>query len=107
MAKFYGKVGYTETVELEDCPGVWEDQITERNYYGDILSLSRRLEGSQDSTIDGINLSNRISILADPYALNNFANIRYVIFGGAKWKVSTVEVEYPRLILNVGGLWNG
>lgn len=106
--KFYGKVGYAESVApAEDNPGVWKERIVEKPYYGDVLSFTRRVESSQDSTIDDINISNRISIIADPYAMQNFMNIEYVIFGGAKWKVPTVDVEYPRLILRLGGLWNG
>lgn len=108
MAKFYGKVGYAESVApTEDNPGVWTTQIVERNYYGDLISQSRVIDASQNSTIDGINLNHRISILADPYAFNNYALIRYVEYGGVKWKVSTIEVQYPRLVLNFGGVWNG
>lgn len=107
MAKFYGKVGYSETVEpTADNPGVWTERIVEKPYYGDILSQTRRSEESSDSTIDGINVSNRISIVADPYALQNFMYIKYVIFGGVKWKVPSVDVEYPRLVLRLGDLWN-
>lgn len=104
MAKWYGKVGYAETVETE--PGVWEDQITERSYYGDITRNTRNLQNSGEVN-DNINIANQISIVADPYAYQNFYSMRYVEFMGAKWKVTSVEVQYPRLILTAGGLWNG
>ena len=104
MAKFYGAIGYAKTVET--MPGVWTEQITERNYYGDVIRNSRRLQSS-DKVNDDINISNQISIVADPYAINNFHSMRYAEFMGAKWKISDVEVQYPRLLLTLGGLYNG
>lgn len=104
MAKFYGKIGYAVTEET--TPGVWVEQITERSYYGDIVRNTRRLQASENLN-DNINISNEISIVADPYANQNFHLMRYVEFMGAKWKISNVEVKYPRLILTIGGLYNG
>lgn len=103
MPKFYGAVGYVKTVETS--PGVSVEQITERNYYGDVIRNTRRLQ-SADKVNDDINISNEISIVADPYANDHFYAIRYVVFQGAKWKVSNVDVQYPRLILSLGGLYN-
>ena len=104
MAKWYGVIGYEET--LETRPGVWMNQITERNYYGDVIRNSRRLQTANQLN-DNINISNEISIVADPFAYENFHSMRYVEFMNAKWKISSVEVQYPRLILSVGGLYNG
>lgn len=103
MSKFYGAVGYAKTVETS--PGVSVEQITERNYYGDVIRNTRRLQ-SADKVNDDINISNEISIVADPYANDHFYAIRYVVFQGAKWKVLNVDVQYPRLILSLGGLYN-
>ena len=103
MPKFYGAVGYAKTVETS--PGVSVEQITERNYYGDVIRNTRRLQ-SADKVNDDINISNEISIVADPYANDHFYAIRYVVSQGAKWKVSNVDVQYPRLILSLGGLYN-
>ena len=104
MAKFYGTIGYAKTVET--MPGVWTEQITERDYYGDVIRNSRRLQSS-DKVNDDISISNQISIVADPYAINNSHSMRYAEFMGAKWKISDVEVQYPRLLLTLGGLYNG
>lgn len=104
MGKFYGSIGYAETVETS--PGVWVEQITERKYYGDVNRDSRRLQ-SANQLNDNINVSSEISIVADPYACNHFHSMRYVEFMGAKWKISTVEPKPPRLILTLGGLYNG
>ena len=104
MAKFYGVIGYSETIETE--PGVWEDHVTERSYQGDLIRNTRRLQSSGGIN-DDVNISNEISILADPFAYQNFHAMRYVEFMGAKWKISNVEVQYPRLILSLGGVYNG
>lgn len=106
MARFYGKVGYIETVETEPGNGVWQEQATERSYYGDVLRNSKRWERGEGVN-DDLNVSNRISIVADPYAFRHFFAIKYVEWMGARWKVETVEVERPRLILTIGGVYNG
>lgn len=104
MAKFFGPIGYAESKEIR--PGVFQDVITERFYRGDVVRNTRRLQ-STDKVNDDIEITNQISILADPFANGNFHAMRYVEFMGAKWKITNVDVEYPRLILTIGGVWNG
>lgn len=104
MPKFFGKVGFGMTQETS--PGVWVDKITERNYRGDITKMIRRLEGSEYLN-DNLTVSNTISILADAFANENLFAIRYVQWAGARWKVSNVEVQRPRLILTLGEVYNG
>mgnify|MGYP001321712733 FL=1 len=104
MAKFYGVIGYAVTEMTEQ--GIYEERIVETEYMGDVIRNTRRLREASKIN-DDITISNQISIIADPYASNNFHAMRYVIFMGAKWKVSEVEVQYPRLILTLGGLYNG
>lgn len=106
MEKFYGKVGYCVTTEDPVGSGVWRDVVTERNYYGDVLKNSTRWSQS-DNLNDNLKINNRISILADAYAYQNFSLIKYVEWMGVLWKVETVEVERPRLILSLGGEYNG
>lgn len=105
MAKFYGSVGYAETVETS--PGVWMDQITERKYSGDIERNTSKWTTSSDSTNDDLNISNQISIIADPFAYQKFHSMKYIEFMGTRWKITSVEVKYPRLILTIGGVYNG
>lgn len=103
--KWFGKIGYEVTAETR--PGVWTPTITEREYYGDVFKNSSRLSQSSDSTNDDVNVSNQISIVADPFAYQNFHAIRYVEFMGALWKISNIDVQPPRLILTIGGVYNG
>ena len=104
MAKFYGVIGYVNTVETE--PGVWEEQLVERSYYGDLVRNTSKFQTS-GGVNDDINISNEISIVADPYAIQNFSSMRYVEFMGSNLKITNVEVRYPRLVLSVGGVYNG
>lgn len=104
MAKYYGSVGYAEI--KENPPGVWVDGITERQYYGDVIRNVRRWQSGENLN-DDLTINNQISIVADPYAYQNFHAIKYVTWMGAKWKVSSIDVQYPRLILEVGGVYNG
>lgn len=103
MAKFYGKIGYLTTVET--VPGVWEESIEERPYYGDVLNLSKKDQVNEHLN-DDITLNQRISIVADPFAYENFYKMKYLEFLGTKWKITSVEVNRPRLILSAGGVYN-
>ena len=102
MAKWFGAIGFAETVET--VPGVHEEQITKRSYYGELNRNTRRLQ-STEYLNDDITISNEISIVADPYAWNHFHSIRYAEFEGTAWKVTNVEVQRPRLVLTLGGLY--
>lgn len=105
MAKFNGVVGYAgESAEVSE--GVWEDVIVERTYYGDVIRNGRKLQ-EVEKVNDDISVGNSISIVADAYANNHFFAIRYVSWAGTLWKVTDVEVQSPRLILRLGGVYNG
>ena len=107
MAKFCGKIGFAETREgTGDRVGIDEDVIIEKNYYGDVLRVSRRYDHGE-SVLDDLRIDNRISIVADAYARNNFFRMKYIQWQGALWNITSVEVERPRLILTIGGVYNG
>lgn len=103
MSRYYGKFGYSDTVEAR--PGVWEETIIEKSYRGDVTRNTRRLTDSQDRIIANPNVSMDVSIVADPYALQNFHKIKYITYLGSKWKINNVEVNFPRLILHIGDLY--
>jgi hypothetical protein len=104
MAKFYGEIGYGESVQV--APGVWRDEIVEYKYYGDILRNTRRLTDGEGVS-NNISVNNSISIVADAYAREHFFAMRYIKWAGSFWIVSDVEVQAPRLILRLGGVYNG
>lgn len=104
MAKFYGEVGYGETKET--TPGVWKDVITEKLYFGDVIRNTRQMQEGQQIN-DDLFVQNSISIVADAYANEHFFAIRYIKWAGTLWKVSDVEVQSPRLLLRLGGVYNG
>ena len=107
MARFFGEVGYGDSVEKFPGSGVWQDEISEFPYYGDVIRNTRRLDNDADRVNDNIAVSNSISVVADEYALEHFFNIKYVRWAGVPWTVSSVEVRSPRLILNLGSVYNG
>lgn len=104
MAKFYGEVGYA--ISTETAPGVWVDEIVERNYRGDVLLDQRRWEPA-DQVNENINIDNKVSIMADPYMYENLDTIRYVSLYGTKWKVKTITILRPRIDIYLGGVYNG
>lgn len=104
MAKFHGVVGYGSTVEK--AKGVWEDVIVEKVYYGDVLRLSRELQAA-DKVNKDIVVSHTIEIMADAYAYEHYEKIRYILWEGRRWEVSSVEVRRPRLAFRLGDLYNG
>lgn len=106
MAKFSGKIGFaiTQNTSLD----VWEpEEIVERTYKGDVARMQERFSSNEYSVNDNINIDNEISVVADPFAYNHMSTIRYVEFMGERWKVKTIAVRYPRLVLWIGGVYNG
>lgn len=104
MAKFFGPIGYAVTSET--APGVWTDVVTEHNYYGDVVKNMSRTKESENVN-DNLAIDNRISIVADMFAYDNFQSMRYVKWMGALWKITSVDVQRPRLILSIGNVYNG
>lgn len=104
MAKYHGMIGYADTVLTR--PGVWEEKIIEKEHVGDLLKNYVRHESS-GGVNDNITVSNNISIVANAYAKEHFHQMRYATFMGAKWKIINVDVQHPRLILTLGGVYNG
>jgi len=105
MSRYCGAIGFAET--YESTPGVWENHIVERgNYYGDVIRNRHKNENGE-SRNDNVNIDNLFSIVADDYAYDHFGSMRYILWMNQKWKITSVEVKRPRLILTVGGIWNG
>ena len=100
--KWFGEIGFNEEVEEE--PGVWVSNVIPRKFFGDVLNLTWS-EKQADKINTDLHISNKLSVVADPYLRNNFQKIAYVQFEGAKWTVSGVEVGRPRLILTLGSLY--
>jgi hypothetical protein len=104
MTKWYGKVGYGHNVDKGN--GVWDDVITERKLYGEVVKNTRRLITGADVN-SKLTTGNSISVMADAYALDNFFAIRYVEWQGALWTVIDIEEQRPRLLLRLGDVYNG
>lgn len=104
MAKFYGPIGYA--VQEETKPGVWKPQIIEKNYRGDVVLDQRRWQSS-DKVNDDVNLDNSISIVADDYAYTNIGVMKYIVWNNVAWKIQSFIINRPRLVLQIGGIYNG
>lgn len=105
MAKFYGNIGFGETIEDPPGSGIWADLVTEYPYYGDVVRNAVTQEG--DGINRDISIGNSISIVADQKANEHFHSMRYVKWAGTLWAVNSVEVKSPRLLINLGGVYNG
>lgn len=104
MAKWYGAVGYI--INSEVTPGVWSSKAVERPYFGDVIKAISKWKPA-NKVNDDVDVSSQISIVADPFAYQNFQSIKYVEFMGAFWEVTSIEPQRPRLILSIGGVYNG
>lgn len=103
MAKYYGKIGYA--IRQETAPSVWEEKIVTKNFCGEQLNTKSKWQTSSHLN-DNITITTQLSIVADPFAMQNFYNMRYAEYLGCKWKIEAVEIAYPRLILTIGGVYN-
>ena len=110
MAKYYGALGFVRTYEqmIDDEPtGKFRTETIERNYYGDILRNNRNWVESSEKVNEDITISNQFSILVDTFAMENFTYLKYITYFGKKWLISSADIQYPRIILTTGGVYNG
>lgn len=105
MARFAGKIGFARTAESTTKPGIWDDEIIERTYYGDINRRTFRNK-SASGINDNLTISSEVSVVADLFASDNYHLVRYVEYRGVKWKVSSVDLQPPRLILTLEEVYN-
>lgn len=103
--KFAGVVGFW-LKDVEVKPGIYKSQIVERSYFGEVRKNNRRWQQS-DQQNDVLKVNNTISILSDLFAQQNLSSIKYVVWNGAKLKVDSVTIDYPRIDLEIGGAYNG
>lgn len=104
MAKYCGKIGYV--VEEETVPGVWDKVVKERTYYGDIINIRRDTNNSANSDNDDILINSKLSIISDPFAKQNFNTMKYATINGVKWKIKSIDFNYPRMTIDLGGIYN-
>lgn len=105
MARFFGVIGF-KLEDEETSPGVWKEVVVEHNYYGDILRNAREFNGD-DKVNPDVSISNSISIVADEFANENISAMRYVSWRGLLHSITNVEVQHPRLLLRLGGVYRG
>ena len=106
MSLFYGIIGFVDTQEIPEGSGIWVEVPTERAYRGEVTRNYKRWDSNQQVN-PNLSISNTISIVADPFLLDKLNTIRYVQWMGGYWEISSVDVEPPRLILSIGGVYNG
>ncbi|MBQ2161318.1 MAG: hypothetical protein II444_05755 [Firmicutes bacterium] len=102
--KYSGLLGFAETKET--APSVWEEVITEKKYFGDVKRVIKRYQPGEERN-ENISYSNSIEIVADPFVRDNLQNLRYVTWLNSKWRIANIQVNYPRFIIELGGVYNG
>lgn len=107
MNRFYGPIGFVSSQESYEGSGIWEDIVVEKNYRGNIVKNIKKWDTDPSQLNKNLNISNTISIIADPYVSNHLQSIRYIKWLGSYWEIISVSVELPRLVLTIGGVYNG
>ena len=102
--KYSGNIGFAESYEKDT--GIWNtSHILEMPYYGDVVKNYRRV--TENGKInDDVTIGNQFSIVGNKFAYESMGRMRYITFAGQKWKITNVELQYPRLIISVGGIYN-
>lgn len=104
MAKFHGNIGFEE--QYEKTPGNWTSRTVEKEYFGEVVSLFYNTRNGSETTNDELTVNKRISVVANDYAFKNFQFMKYIVYMGVKWHITSVEPQYPRLIISMGGVYN-
>lgn len=106
MPRFFGLIGFVTSEEIPEGSGIWKDVVVEKMYRGEVVKNNKRWDTNQHLN-DDLNINNTISIVADPFVSNNLFSVRYIKWMGSYWKVTSAEVQFPRIILSLGGVYNG
>jgi len=106
LSRFFGPIGFVTMAEQPEGSGIWEEIPVEKNYRGEISKNSRRWDNGEQLN-KNLNINNTISIVADPYISNHLMELRYIKWLGGYWEISSVDVQTPRLVLSIGGVYNG
>lgn len=106
MAKYSGNIGFAQCVETPEGSGIWKDLVQPKHYRGDVLNATLRYQNNNEIN-DDVRITNRISIVADPFAILHSHEIVYAEYMGTRWRVSSIEIARPRIILTIGGVYNG
>lgn len=106
MARFSGIVGFSRTVEEPPNSGIWVEVAYDHPVFGDFVREGRRWEKSEQAN-DNLVINNYVSVVLDKFMKEHCQYVKWVEIEGSKWKVSSVEIEYPRIKLTLGGRWNG
>lgn len=104
--KYSGLAGF-EKKHNEVRPGVLQNQIKEVRIKGDVINYGHSLNPTQGSDQQDVHIRNRLSIVMNPYLRDNFSSLVYVIFMNVKWEVSSFTINGPRVIIDLGGVYNG
>lgn len=104
--KYFGIIGFVEE-DVETAPGVYEEVVTEREYYGNVIRNTSRWQNDSRNLNDNLNLSNQFEILFDPYAYDHIQNLKYLVYDNVKWKITSFELSYPKVTICIGGVYNG
>lgn len=102
MSRFSGKLGFVMTRETEE--GVWLEDTIEIPVKGTIRRLYVRNDNNS-SVNSNLRLTNEVSVLLDSKINTYLETLKYVIWKGSKWEVQSIGVSYPRLTINLGGLY--
>lgn len=103
--KFSGKAGFRiDDVEIE--PGVYKPQVVVKAIKGSVVSNSYQHQNSDKSTIDNVRITNQLSIVANQFLNKHITNLMYVEFQGVKWKVESFDIQPPRVVVSLGGVYN-
>lgn len=105
MAKWAGYIGFGETVEKEGS--IWDETVVEHPYTGDMIKSSFRDSATSEKVNDELSINNNLSIIADNFAIQNFQRMKYATILGARWKVTSATVDFPRVTVFLGGVYNG
>lgn len=103
--RFYGLIGFA-TTNTDNDDDIWKEEIIAKPYMGDVIRHGWNAQPAEKLTKD-IKLNAQISIIADEFAYDFMHLIRYAVYRNAKWEVTAIDIQRPRLILTLGGVYNG
>ena len=97
-------LGFAEEQQVR--PGIWDDVITEVPKLADIAQRTEAFE-VEGNILPEYRTSTTVSVLSQGPVKPDYSNLRYVLYAGERWIVSSAVHAPPRLTIYIGEVYSG
>lgn len=97
-------LGFAESKQVR--PGIWDDEITEVPKLAEVRQRTETFQ-VEGNVIPEYKTTTSVSVLSQGPVKPDYSNLRYVLYAGERWIVTSAVHEPPRMTLFIGEVYSG